>query len=469
MRRLWILLAAAICVVGGSALAQPDVVVSDVELPNLRWGAQQASFTVTNNSDQYKFISVITDMQFEGSYLSPSRTARSNYVLLDNETYTIEPVIDVPGNYGKARINVKIYDVVDTLDPVFETQKVYEQPFMLNYHPPDAVIPYLQERLDLPPRVNEHPDFDSEFSRILLLMIEEAKTPEQIAATVECDVEFVRAQIKQMMARFYVVSVGDGIYTTDFPVITLSEAKQLRPIAERMADSLAAIVARNMPAYDSLVRALEAEGKMPEDTIDFIHGGTILYHKYPVVAAMLLWYDLASQFITEGKPLRIFQGTDLCNANIHRFMYAIQGGDHFRGTHFYHEEDTGPSISILYGDRLPGIKCEDDFIRKGALRQRVNYEIRDGFIPEAFIIDTLLIRQATHLLSEDVDPLMRPMYMDVLKIARENRHTQVSLGYRWYIWNLTASIALEQLIDDGIVERHRNGQFKLEAFDFGWK
>jgi hypothetical protein len=469
MHRVWTLVTAVLLISGGLPAKSADLVVSDVQLPNLRWGTQQASFTVTNTSDQYKTISVVTEMQFEGSYLSPSRSARTNYLIFDHETVTINPDISVPGNFGRAKATVKIYDVVDTLDPVFDNQKIYEQPFFLQYHVPDAVMPYLQERIDLPPRVNKHPDFDSDFSRILLLMITEGLTPQQIADLVECDVQFVTNTISDFMGRFYVLSTGSGAYKTDFPVITVSEAKQLRPIADRMADSLAAVITRNLPRYDSLMAALEAQGKLPEDTNNFVHGGTVLYHKYPVIAALLLWYDLGSQFITDGRPLRIFRGTDLCNARIRPYLYAVQGGDYFLGTHLYHEEDTGPSVSILYGDELPVVVCEDDFIRKGQRRQRVSYQIDNDYVPEAFIIDTLLVREATATLSSGIQPHLSLLHTEIQSVARDNQHARVSLGYRWYVWNLTATRTLKKLLDDGVIDRRRNGQFKFEAFEFGWK
>lgn len=467
MYRLWIV-TALICLVCGFITNAADIVVSDVELPNLRWGTQEASFTITNNSNHYKFISVVSEMEFEGTYLNPGRSTRSNYLVFDGETTTITPRITVPGNYGKARIKVKIYDVVDTLDPIFENQKVYEQPFFVSYHAPETAAPYLQERVDMPPRVNQHPDFDSEFSRILLLMVEEGKLPNEIARLLECDVQFVSSKITSLMAKNYIVNLGD-VYTTEFPVITVEEAEQLRPIAERMADSLATVVARRMPAYDSLISALEAEGKMPDDTNAFAHGGTILYHKYPMIAGVLMWYDLGSSFITENRPLRIFEHTDLCNAFIRPYMYAVQGGDYFQGRHFYHERSTGPSVSILFGDTLPAITCEKDFALKGRYHRKARWQVDQGYIPEAFMLDTVLARQATAVFSQQVQPLLRPLYMDVLKVAKENRHTGVSLGYRWYFWNLTATLAVDKLIENRVIARRGNGQFKMEAYDLGFK
>ena len=66
-------------------------------------------------------------MTFEGSYINPRRVVHQYYPLEPDETKVVKSVVEVPGNYGRARLFVRLYDVIDTLDALLPGQEVFEQ------------------------------------------------------------------------------------------------------------------------------------------------------------------------------------------------------------------------------------------------------------------------------------------------------------------------------------------------------
>ncbi|MCK4302561.1 MAG: hypothetical protein KAW91_07290 [candidate division Zixibacteria bacterium] len=438
-----------------------EVSVGDIDLP-LRWGEQKAVFEITNETEEAKFLTVETEVQFTGSYLSPNRRARSHFILLPSATQTVSPVINIPGNYGQAEINLSVYDVVDTLDVVLPDQKRFEQHFSVVFHAPEAVLGYVQEKINLPPRVAEHPYFDNEFSRAFLLMLSEGKSLEDIAALVKTDVPFVRTIFDRLVDYGYATE-SKGFPELLFPVIEVPEAEEAKQLAERTADSLVRIISNNLPAYWNVVDSLVAAGKMSGDKNKFLDGGAVLYRTFPTIAALSLWFDMGQRFITRSAPLLIYNGTDPCNARIPDYMYAVRGGDYFNGTNFYALFYTGSQYKILYGDSLPEIECEEDFILKRRRGRRPIWNMAKSVGQESFMIDTSVVRPALTALSNGADSLLSRTYFDLKDIAIRHGHLKVTFGARYWFWNVVASRTVVKLTAAGLIERRGSGQFQIQG------
>ncbi|MFQ5454322.1 MAG: hypothetical protein ACE5D6_09075, partial [Candidatus Zixiibacteriota bacterium] len=132
---------------------QPELVVGDVDLPTLKWGEETANIELTNNSEYIKFIVVMAELNFSGSYLTPSRATRSHYFIEPYGKKEIHPKFNIPGNYGEAELKIVMYDIADTLDAIFPEQIFFEQKFNIRFNMTDDIIGYLQEKISLPPRV----------------------------------------------------------------------------------------------------------------------------------------------------------------------------------------------------------------------------------------------------------------------------------------------------------------------------
>lgn len=447
---------------------QQDVTVGDVELPNLNWGRQKGQFEITNNTDYLKFITVVTEIKFSESYLAPQRIAKTHFLLDGQVTSLITPIVDIPGNYGRASIEVKIYDVVDTLDAVEVGRLLVEQQFVITFHVPEEMTSYLQDKITMPPLVGEHPDFDNEFSRLLLLLVAEGKSLETIAEMTKAEQGYVDV-IADGMSRKGYLKKKDDVWSCVVTVITKNEAKAAKVLSETLSDYLAEMVADKMDAYHAIVDSMATAGDFSADTNDFLSGASVLYRPYPVISALLLWYDLGNRFVTRSAPLMIYNGTDVCKAYIPYYMYAVQGGDVYNG-HNYYNMAIADVFSIVYSDTIPPVVCHENWEKKRRMRERLDWTYADGLTPESFAIDTNLIRPALEVLARQSDTIMAKTYYELKDLAKEYGHSGgTSIGYRYWFWNLTATRTIRKLIDQEVVARRGNGFYKFEYLEFNWK
>ncbi len=445
---------------------QPGFSVGEIDFSSLRWGRQTAQFEVTNNTDELKFVTVETEVKFTGSYLNPNRRTRSHYVLKPLEARILLPAVHIPGNYGRAEITIYLYDVVDTLDITLPGQKFFEQPFTITFHVPEQILPYVDEKIDLPPMVERHPNFDNEFARILLILLSEGRSADDIAAMAKADTSFVQEAVKTMLDKGY-VKKADGSYRLTFPFISIAEAEEAKKLAVALSDSLATVIENNMPSYTKTLDSLISAGAVDQDSNAFFDGGTVLYRPYPVVSALFLWFDLGRKFITRSAMLLIYDGTDLCNAHIPNYMYAVCGGDTFNGTQFYAQYLSHASYRIVYGDQIPVIDCGEDFILKAKLGHKVAWGFTQEFLPESFMLDTLAVQPVLDALGVGADSLVEETYYRLNDIATKHGHEKLSYGERYWFWNLAATHTLKKLVDRGVVTRHGNGQFKFDSIYSG--
>jgi hypothetical protein len=463
MFRTGAMLTVLLCVVFCSvtqAQNQPAFGVSDIQLPNLRWGAQTAVFDITNNTEVTKYVGVVTDVVFSESYLAPKRTQKTFYFVGPQETKTVNPTVYIPGNYGRASIKIALYDVVDTADVILPGSKFLEQPFSVLYSIPAQIAAYFSEKITLPPMVDSHPDFDNEFARVLLYLINEGKTPEQIADLVMADVSFVNSVLEDMVKKGYVKN-GETGYRTVFPVIDVKEAEKAKPVAERASDALAAAITRNLPAYWKVLDSLVAAGKVSNDSNFFLDQGTILYRPYPVVACLVLWWDLGTRFITPNSPLSIYEQTDVCNAHIPDYMYAVRGGDVFNGTCYYYQFRGQNVYRLYYGDKPPKLQCQEGYQELAKVGGKPEWRYPVDGLPEDFVFDTLVVKPALDVLVKGVDSTMLATYRGLGNVAKEFGHTEEWLGYRYWFWNLVATRTLDKLAASGTLPRRGNGQFRI--------
>ncbi|MDF1545701.1 MAG: hypothetical protein P1R58_11430, partial [bacterium] len=401
-------------------------------------------------------------VKFKGSYLNPSRTTTSFAYLVPEETSTIEASYYVPGNYGLAEIRVELFDVVDTMDIILPQQKFFEQPFVLSFRIPDEMHSYLDRKIGLPPRVENHPDFDNEFSRILLFMLNEGKSVETIIKEARADSAMAYGLLGKYVNYGY-LKLNDGQYTLTFPVIGEEEAEETRQLALTIADSLVNLIERNLPAYWTSIDSLVQAGAMSDDSNSFYDGGTMLYRKHPAISAFLLWYTMGRNFITRSAPLLLYDNTDPCNAHLPYYMYAVQGGDVVNGSHFYAPFFGPTGYQIVFGDSIPDLDCtgwDKPQRRNNNWAPLLKYE---GPSPEIFVVDTAIVKIAMAALGDGQNSILKHAYNELFAMADKHGHFKVLFGHRYWYWNLIATRTQEKLIEKGIVSRRGDGLFRFDG------
>jgi len=440
---------------------EAEVSIGEVSLDKLHWGEQKAIFEVVNHTDYLKFIKVITEITFEGTYLNPSRELTQSFPLEPFQTRTIDPSFNVPPNFGKAKMILRVYDVVDTLDALLSSQLVMEQSFFISFRVPDGLTAYLQNKISMPAMVGQNPAFDSEFSRILLSLLNEGKSVEEIAQIAETKVEIVQDLIGRLVSSGFLKQSNNNILFR-FPMISITEAKEVKELSETVSDELAALVVKNLPTYLKVVDSLIAAKAMTTDTNYFMHGGTVLHFEYPMVAGLLLWYDLGQEFIDRLRPLDIFANTNPCHARITNYMYAIEGGDFFNGTNFYNLSMSRKHLVITYADTIPMIECIPGYANRRSLMENSGWWYNSEMPPESFMIDTSLIHTGLRALRGGSEDILKSGQKKLQDIVDKYGHGKYVNNTRYWFWNLTTTRTLDKLIKQGVIKRRTNGLYRFE-------
>ncbi|MCD6250208.1 MAG: hypothetical protein J7J98_07765 [candidate division Zixibacteria bacterium] len=448
-------------VIGVSAQEpEPEVIVGETGFPKNAWGKQNLSFEVTNQTDWLKFLVVETDVKFEGSYATPHRVTRTNFILEPFAKLTVDPELEIPGNYGQMVLWLRIYDVVDTLDDMSLGVQLFEQPFRIKFRTPEAVLPYFEKRLSLPPMVGEHGMLDNEFERLMLLMLSEGKTLDEIAQICDADSGFVQ-EVSKDMAGGRLIRKVDGVFQPVVSVITSDYAADGRELADKASDQLAALLTDNLSGRRRLMDSLAQAGVFSNDSANFVEGGSLLFRPYPLVVGYYLWRTLGQVFITGRKPLSIFERTDPCNAKIGKFTYLVQGGDYYVGHHYYFSTESRNGSIVHFGDMIPEIECRTGFEKKLQARQNVDWNYGSYWTPEVFVYDTTLINPMLHMLDKGVEKVVRSIAAELRQLNSDHGHKNMTIGIRYWFWNLTATLTATKLVKSGTLVRFGNGQYRL--------
>ncbi|MDZ4723869.1 MAG: hypothetical protein SGI97_08215 [candidate division Zixibacteria bacterium] len=437
-----------------------DIIIGDIDIPVLRWGRQKATFTAENKSDYVRFLAVVTELKFEGTYMNPTRAVRRHFILEPWMTEDVITDVNIPGNYGTGHVTFAIYDMIDTLDALLETQKIVEQPLTIQFAIPDAAIGYFKNRMSLPPMVANSHIFDNEFTHVLLLMISEGKTILEITEITTADSSFVEQMLDTL--------ANNGFMTTRrsdrkvvFPIISASFADDGKKIATRLSDSLATVITKNFGGHQHLLDSLIAAGALSPDKNDFSGGGSIMYKPYPLVTAFVLWASLGQKFVDEAKTLAIFNQTDPCNANIQSYMYAVQGGDVVNGNQYFNLTSIGRQYTIDFGDPIPQVICPRTVSVMNSLNDAAHWRYEQGSIGESYLFDGAVVAEALKLLEFGTGNHIAAAKKEIDSLAAKYGHIAPYTGIRYWFWNLVATQTTNKLVKAKLIEKNANGQYKL--------
>ncbi len=444
-------------------MAQSDVQVGTIDPMQVLWGPQTIYAQVTSSADYPKFISTQIRIEFTGRYLNPKRSYRSNFVLEPGVTVAMPINFEIPPNWGDAKIDLLMYDVIDTLDVYLPEQKIAEEHSRLTFHLPPELYDYFQERITMPPFSENSPLFDSELLRLAFVLFREGKDDRAISEMTKIDTIYLRKIIwKWKYYDFLVHAKPDSALRPTFPIITTAEAEEIRPIVNKTSSQLVSLIQKNMKSYQRVVDSLMTSGSLPNDTNLVLHGGTVLFQKYPVVTALFLWYHLGRGFVGGNFPLDIYRETDPCNVHVPLWMYAVRGGDLFNGRHFINFSITSGKPILQFADSIPEIRCPENYPYADRLQGNDwNYGANDG--PEFFVLDTTFVHPALRALGVGSEKVLQPAY-DALRATVEKYEPGSFVpGVNFWFWNQVATQTTDELVKKSVVTRRGNGHYRIEA------
>jgi len=436
--------------------------IPQIDAAKLGWGIHTFPVKIINNSEYLKYVSVSATVKCDGVGLSPERIVVRNYAVYPEDTAVGEILLHIPGNYGDINYELKLYDVVDTLDLLLESQVVRRQSGTISFPVPKGVVSLLSKKITLPPLVGLHIDFDNDFSHILPFLISEGKSVSEIAMVTGCDTSFVTGELDYLISRGYYKKDGNS-YVTAIAAIREDEAAKERELAMTVAESVAAKLAENYKSYRTFLNQMVKDSMLTADSNSFLDGGAILYKPYPIVAGLSLWYDLGADFIADGAPLLIFDGTDFCNAHIPALMYMVAGDDDNNGQQLFAFMRNFRSYQFFFGDTIPKIICPEGFMFSPQVGMNVSWEYEREFFPVGFMVDTNSVRPMLDHLKSGMDPIMADAKEKFNALAGKFKKSEVLTGQRYWFWNVVATRTMEILKDKGMLVRRGNRLFRMDG------
>jgi hypothetical protein len=452
---------AVLIMVAAATAQQPEIRVGKIPFPEHKWGTQSVKFEVTNNTDMLKFLTVETDISFEDSYVNPRRIVRTNFVVPPEAVQELNPELEIPSNYGQLVLWLRIYDVVDTLDDLSLGTKVFEQPFRIKFLAPEDMVPYLQEKLTLPPLVGHYGMFDNEFTRLLPILLKEDKSIPEIAALAATDSAYVQDVVDRLATLRYLM-VTDTAYVPMIPIIPTDYAAEARKLADEASKSLTELLTRQFGNRRKVIDSLVAAGSISGDSTNFYEGSTLLYRPYPFVTALCLWRELGRDFITSTMtPLMIYANTDPCRAHLGVFMYLVQGGDYYNGHQFYDARIARSGLDIRFGDQVPSVDCLPGWERKPILHENSDWKYTEDFTPESFLIDSSFTMPAVRAVTAGAGPILEKAGDDLAALSEKFNHDVLGPGEKFWFWNLVATLTTDQMVEAGTISPLNNGQYRI--------
>lgn len=445
---------------GFGPLKAADLKVEDIAISSLGWGNQTAKIKVTNLSYDYKIIVVKTDISFEGSDLNPKRTSNKSFIIDPIYSATLQEPIEIPGNYGTLKLKFTFYDVVDTLDPLYESQNFYTKDFSNSFPIPEGIKPYLGAPLALPMFVDKSPLFDNQFTRFYLLFLKLGKKPEEIADLMGTNLNYINFVADRLVAGKYLVRSG-GENILNFAVVDSSALATLGPIINETIEKLYTAIKTNLPKYDSMMTAMVSRGELTQDKDNIMETGSVLYHKYPVILGLLLWNKIGHEFINDGPRFNIFENSDPCRADMGEFMYmAFSPGD-LSGRSFYYDliDVDGERFYASIGDI--SLICEPI----GESYKEVNkyyWNFLETDFPIIFSYDDETNSEPLSLLGEGCIKLTEPLKEAINKLYLEGKNVRKVKGARYWSWNLIVTAVMDRLDKSKLAIKEGRGIYTFQ-------
>lgn len=452
----------AIIVMALSVYAQAaDFDITDVAISNMAWGNQTISFNVKSNTDQMAFLTTVIWLGYSGEDLVPQRVVQKSIFMEPMAAVKMELPVGVVGNYGTCRINVGIYQVVDTLDQILESQKIFSHDFTQSFPMPAGLREATGGGLMVPAYVDKTTVFDNHMGRVLAFFLYQGKSVREIAELTGASEEFIRQGIDTLESYGYAKKEGDRPVLT-FNVITRDRFNKLRPAIDAAVTGLVDVLKANLPVYDSTVRALVEQGVVTAQKDNLIDPGSVLHHKHPVVLCLFLWNVLGREFVNGGNDFNIFQLSDPCNAFMGDFMHLVGGPPENMGAGYYYYIADRDTYQMHCGTSHMPILCMPNYRQRFLEHKRIDWSfVRDSsavfytYTDEKAQIPVSMLMDGATPYVENLKKIIEQEF----SVPQENRYL---LGVKYWCWNLVVGEVMNELELSGLVEREGYGFYSLQ-------
>ena len=438
-----------------------DINISDAAVSKMAWGNRSVSYSAKNNTEDLKYLTTIVSLKYSGGKLSPMRMNQKSAILTPGESAKEEIPIGIPANYGICNINISVYSVVDTLDRVMESQRIYSKDFSQSFLMPASLSAALNGELMVPDYVDKTAVFDNDFGRILTYLLSQGKSVDEIAQIAGTDNDFVRSEIDTLVAYGYARLVNEQPVLT-FNVITDSRVKKLEPAIDKTVDGLVGVIENNMPLYDSTVKAMVADGEITSQENNILDPGSILHHKHPVILCLYMWNVLGREFVNNGNSFNIFESSDPCNAYMADYMYLVSGSPANTSPGFYYFIPSKGIYQLHCGLTKMPIICNQNYRDNYLQHKRVDWSfVRDSSAIFYTYTDEK-VQKPVSMLMDGAIPYVDNLKKTVEKEFSGGDESRYLHGVKYWCWNLVVEKVMKRLEADGIAEPEGYGFYSLQ-------
>jgi predicted transcriptional regulator len=427
-----------------------DFKVSEIKLSSTNWGTQKASFDLTNLGEYFSFVVATAEVDFPGNVIDSKRFTKKVFIIQPPEIEKLEMPFIIHGNIGKGTVLINFYNVVDTLDPLFESQKFYSRKFEFNIEIPKSLKAIVDSGLQVPSIVSLTGTFDNLFNRIVIFLLNRGKSLDEIAQSTGVEKSFVE-KVASVLADEGLLDLHDSTYKPTFIVLENNQVEAFKPIIGRTVDDIYRTVTGNIHKYDSTLTALALKGLLTNDKSNVLDGGSILYHKYPVFLGLFLWEFLGSRFINNGNDILIYQGSDLCRARMGDYMFMIIGASDNVGTTFYNKLQSGNVDGFYCGATTPILKCGG---RKWAFEQDNS--------PIYYTYNEDKINLPLSILAEGVNDHITDLEKALFDNFPDDKDKDSFRGVRYWCWGLVIDKLMDKLVENKVLEIEGKGVFLFQ-------
>jgi len=444
--------------------ADDDFKIGPISMNAQTWGTDIASFEVKYTGYEYKFVVATSTVEYtEGPY-HPIRHFKKTYFLEPESSVNVELPVIIPASYGKAEIRIVLYDVVDTLDQIFESQKFFEKTIPVEFDAPTRLTDEVDFDIALPVLMEQNDLFDNALTRIVPVLLNRGKSLDEIAYLCNADPTIIDDVVRALVAKHFVVMAGEKV-RPGFLVIDRATIDKLTPSIDKATDEIYNIIKTNLPAYDSLLKQLVKSGEVTSDPNDILSGTSILHHKYPLIMTFLLWNILGRSFISDGAPFDIFKGSDPCNGEMGEFFYMVPAGEEFVGKSFYYQTTVFGQESAFCGYGRFGISCEANYEEKAKENIPVQWFFERDSKEMAFLFETSkLIRPVTTLM-EGTNPPMLDLRTKIDGTLNGYLYGLYGKGARYWCWNLVVTGVMDRLVENNDIKKEGSGLYSFQRMN----
>jgi hypothetical protein len=252
----------------------------------------------------------------------------------------------------------------------------------------------------------------------------------------------------------------DGNYMLNYSVIDKNNLNQLRSSINSTVDELYENIKNNLDSYDKTITELAEQGALTKDPNDLLDGGSVLYHKHASVFGLYLWDKLGREFINDGEPFSVFEGSNQNKISMGDFMYMVEGGKEYSGETFYYylNDSRGERMYVGIVDEPMSVEPSVQFTSDlpggwnfGPDRQPMLYSYNPDKTEKPF-----------ESLAEGVTEIMNKMKADIDKLYPPVKDDEKNRGPRYWCWNVIVSDVIKKFEEEKIIEREGSGIYVFQ-------